>query len=72
MLDVERLKGPVAPVLTPFMDDMSLDLAGLKRNVENQVDKGMGRESGFLLAVGAGGEFPSLDHEERKRVARKR
>lgn len=69
MLDLERLKGPVAPVLTPFKDDLSLDLAGLERNVANQVNKGMGEESGFLLAVGAGGEFPSLDHAERKRVA---
>ena len=69
MLDLDRLKGPVAPVLTPFKEDMSLDLAGLKSNVANSVEKGMGRESGFLLAVGAGGEFPSLEHEERKQVA---
>jgi len=69
MLDLERLKGPVAPVLTIFKDDLSLDLEGTKSNVRNAVKKGMGKESGFLLAVGAGGEFPSLSVEERKKVA---
>lgn len=69
MIDLERLKGPVAPVLTPFKDNLSLDLKGLKSNVSHLVDKGMGADAGFLLAVGAGGEFPSLDQAERMKVA---
>jgi 4-hydroxy-tetrahydrodipicolinate synthase len=69
MIDLDRLKGPVAPVLTPFKTDLSLDVRGLGRNVAGMVERGMGKEAGFLLAVGAGGEFPSLSDEERMRVA---
>ena len=69
MLDTKKLKGPVAPVLTIFKTDLSLDLNGLKKNVRHAVEMGMGKEAGMLLAVGAGGEFPSLSHEERMLVA---
>ncbi len=69
MIELERLRGPVAPVLTPFKDNLSLDLKGLKSNVSHLVEKGMGGDGGFLLAVGAGGEFPSLNQDERMKVA---
>ncbi len=69
MLDPKRVSGPLTPVLTIFKRDLSLDLDALRRNVQHLIAKGMGRGAGVLLAVGAGGEFPSLSHEERERVA---
>ncbi len=69
MVDKEKLKGPLAPVLTIFKDDMSLDLKSLRGNLKASLGAGMGKDSGMFLVCGAGGEFPSLSHEEREAVA---
>ena len=69
MISVEKIRGPVVPILTIFKDDLSLDLDGVRSNVRHLIDSGFGQRAGVMLAVGAGGEFPSLSTDERKLVA---
>ncbi len=64
------MKGPMAPVLTIFKDDLSLDIKGIRDNLKTSLKAGMGDEAGMFLAVGAGGEFPSLRTDERQKVAK--
>ncbi|MBS3766173.1 dihydrodipicolinate synthase family protein [Candidatus Bipolaricaulota bacterium] len=66
----QKLKGPCIPVITPFNEDYSLDLDSLEANVNYLLDHGISQGRGFLLIGGAGGEFPMLDTEERKKVAK--
>jgi 4-hydroxy-tetrahydrodipicolinate synthase len=61
--------GPLAPVLTVYKDtDFSIDVDAIQENVDQQIRRGMTRGSGILLAAGAGGDFPLLTFDERKRV----
>ena len=63
------LRGPLAPVLTVYKDtDLSLDLDAIQENVDQQIRRGMTTGNGVLLAAGAGGDFPLLTFDERKRV----
>jgi 4-hydroxy-tetrahydrodipicolinate synthase len=62
------IRGPLAPVLTIYREDLSLDLDAIQENVDQQIRRGMTRGNGVLLAAGAGGDFPLLTHEERKAV----
>jgi 4-hydroxy-tetrahydrodipicolinate synthase len=64
------LRGPVVAVPTPFHDDHSLDLDGLRANLEVIVERGIRRGDGVLLVAGAAGEFPALSREERIAVMR--
>ncbi len=64
-----RWRGPVVPVLTLFNEDYSLDLGGLRRNVEYLLSAGAQVGNTVLLVCGAGGDFPVLTTEERKRVS---
>lgn len=49
---------------TPFHEDGRLDLNGLARNIERQLDQGA---TGFVVA-GCTGEFWSLDGDERRAI----
>lgn len=66
----QKLRGPCIPIMTPFNEDYSLDLESLEKNVNYLLDHGISQGRGFLLIGGAGGEFPMLDMEERKQVAK--
>ena len=66
---IKKLRGPVVPVITPFQDDLGLDLALLRDNIQFMLDRGFGMGNGVLLAGGAGGDFPMLTDEERRQVA---
>jgi 4-hydroxy-tetrahydrodipicolinate synthase len=62
------MRGPLAPVLTIYKEDLSLDLDATQENVDQQIRRGMKKGKGILLAAGAGGDFPLLRYEERKAV----
>jgi dihydrodipicolinate synthase/N-acetylneuraminate lyase len=66
----EWLRGAVVAVPTPFHDDFSLDLDALRTNIEAMIERGVRRGDGVLLVAGAGGEFPTLSHDERVAVMR--
>ncbi|HEX6868929.1 MAG TPA: dihydrodipicolinate synthase family protein [Candidatus Limnocylindrales bacterium] len=66
----EWLRGAVVAVPTPFHDDFSLDLDSLRRNIEIMIERGVRTGDGVLLVAGAGGEFPTLTHDERVAVMR--
>lgn len=69
--EVKRvLRGPMAPVLTHYKNDLSIDHASIRENVRAIVGRGLVRGQGVLLAGGAGGDFPMLTLEERKQVAK--
>lgn len=74
-MDVREVKkmyaGPLAPVLTVYgEEDLSVDLDAIQSNVEQQIERGMTKGNGTLLAAGAGGDFPLLSHDERKAVVK--
>ena len=66
----EWLRGAVVAVPTPFHDDFSLDLDSLRANIEIMIERGVRTGDGVLLVAGAGGEFPTLTHDERVAVMR--
>jgi 4-hydroxy-tetrahydrodipicolinate synthase len=68
--EVKRtLRGPMIPVITNLNDDLSVDHAAIRENVQYVVERGIVTGRGVLLAVGAGGDFPMLTLEERKTAA---
>ena len=60
----ERLKGVIAFPVTPFHDDYSLDLDGLRQNVRGMLQAPIHA----LVAAGGTGELYSLTQEEAKAV----
>ena len=72
MLTIEQIKerwqGVVVPLVTPFKQDKSLDLDALKVNIQWILDRGAGMGNTILLAAGSGGDFTSMNVEERKQV----
>jgi dihydrodipicolinate synthase/N-acetylneuraminate lyase len=62
------LRGPVVAVATPFKEDFSLDLAALQDNIRFMIEGGVRTGDGVLLVGAAGGEFPSLNADERKAI----
>jgi len=62
------MRGPLAPVLTIYKDNLSLDLDATQENVDQMIRRGMVKGKGVLLAAGAGGDFPLLSYDERKAV----
>ena len=55
------LRGAMAALITPFEDDFSLDVAGLRSVVKHVIDGGV---TG-VMTTGGTGEFPSLSRDER-------
>lgn len=74
MLTVEELRarwqGAVIPVVTPFKEDRSIDFAALENNIAWLMDKGARTGNSIFLAAGSGGDFTSMNLEERKQVIR--
>ncbi len=56
--------GAITAMVTPFQPDGSLDLEGLRKNVEFQISSGI---SG-LVPLGTTGESPTISEEERVEV----
>ncbi len=73
-MDIQKVKallrGPVAPVLTVFDEDGTVNLDAVQFNVDQQIRRGLVAGKGTLLAAGAGGDFPLLTLEERQAVIR--
>jgi len=63
-MKVERLKGIIAPITTPFTKDGEVDYAGLKKNMEFYAKSGI---HGYL-ALGSNGENKSLTNDEKVKV----
>ena len=60
---VERLKGSITALITPFKNG-EIDEAAFKRLVEWQIAEG----THGLVPVGTTGESPTLSHKEHMRV----
>ena len=58
------LQGTWTALLTPFPEDDMVDIEGLKKNVNFQIEQGV---TG-VLAVGTSGESPTLSWEEHNKV----
>jgi 4-hydroxy-tetrahydrodipicolinate synthase len=63
-----RWHGVVIPVVTPFHEDRSLDLRGLRANIRWLIEKGARVGNTILLAAGSGGDFTTMTVDERKQV----
>src|SRR6266566_734472 len=60
-----RWRGVLAPLVTPFLQDGSLDLDSLRRNVAWLIERGARQGNTVLLAAGSGGDFPMMNLQER-------
>ena len=60
----ERMRGVFALLVTPFKDNLDLDLEGLRQNVDFLIENGVPG----LIPTGSTGEFSSLTLEEHKEV----
>ncbi|MBI2580950.1 4-hydroxy-tetrahydrodipicolinate synthase [Candidatus Woesearchaeota archaeon] len=58
------MEGAITAMVTPFKQDGSLDIAGLEKNVEFQIQQGI---SG-LVPLGTTGESPTVSEEERETI----
>lgn len=68
--DVKKtIKGVTAVLVTPFKEDLNVDFAGLRSNVQFLINKGLVYGSGLLVPNGSTGECFSLTIEQRKEVA---
>src|SRR6266849_2758826 len=65
-----RWRGVVAPLVTPFKQDGSLDLDALRTNVQWLLDRGARQGNTIFLVGGSGGDFTTMNLEERKQVIR--
>jgi 4-hydroxy-tetrahydrodipicolinate synthase len=65
-----RWRGVLAPLVTPFRPDGGVDLAALAVNVQWLLDRGATLGNTILLAAGSGGDFTSMNLDERKQVIR--
>src|SRR5260370_20540211 len=63
-----RWCGVVAPLVTPFTAQGTLDLAALRTNARWLLDRGARQGNTILLAGGSGGDFSVMTLEERKQV----
>jgi 4-hydroxy-tetrahydrodipicolinate synthase len=64
------LQGVVIAMITPMQDDHSVDLGGMRRNIEIAVEAGVTNGRGALIVGGGGGELAHLTYEERVGIAR--
>ena len=64
----KRWQGVVIPLITPFQEDLSLDLPALERNLQWLIEKGARLGNTVFLAAGSGGDFSVMSTEERKQV----
>lgn len=59
-----KLEGAFTALITPFKDSGAIDEQGLRRNVNFQIERGIGG----LVPCGTTGESATLTHAEHKRV----
>ena len=64
-MKVRDFSGCHIPLITPFKDDFSLDIDGLKRLVNYLIEE---EKVDGLVPCGTTGESPTLDHDEHNRV----
>ena len=71
MKDIEKvLRGPVVTLVTPYKENLDVDVEGLKSNVRWIIDEGIKDGSGVLKAAVVGGDFFLLTTDERKAVVK--
>src|SRR3954471_11575621 len=63
-----ELAGAMISVVTPATPDYQLDLDTYRKNLEFMVAGGSVAGDAVLLVAAAGGEFPMLSTEERKKL----
>lgn len=63
-----QLHGPGALISTVFDDNDELDLDALTSNIRNIIDRGIGKNDGFLIAPCGDGEYVTLSPEEHRLV----
>lgn len=66
----ERWHGVVAPLVTPFGADGSVDLGALRANVEWLLERGARHGNTIFLIAGSGGDWPMMNLHERTSVIR--
>ncbi len=66
----QTFRGPMIAVITHLNDDLSINHAAIRENINYVIEHGFGRGHGALLGVGAGGDFPMLSLDERKAAAK--
>lgn len=64
------LRGAVIPLVTIFSQDGSLDLPATAAHAEWIIERGARHGNAVFLVAGSGGDFTSMDLDERKRVIR--
>lgn len=64
----ELLRGPAALVMTPFHQDLSLNLEALTQNIRYMTDAGLRRGRGFLVVPCGTGEYVSLTRDEHRQM----
>ena len=64
----QNLCGAVIAAVTPMHEDFSVDLDGMRSNVERAVADGVVNGKGAFLIAGGGGEIPFLTADERVAV----
>lgn len=63
---IERLRGAMSAIITPFDDRGEVDIPALEKLVDAQIEHGIDG----LVACGTTGETPTLDASEQERVIR--
>lgn len=53
-------------LVTPFLDDLSIDIEGLRKNIQFQIES---KTEGVVL-LGTTGEAPTIENEEKKELIR--
>lgn len=61
---MEHLRGTGVALITPFNDDLSLDLKGLQRVVEHSIDGGVD----YLVVLGTTAETATLNADEKSKI----
>jgi len=63
---IEKLKGAMSALITPFDDNDEVDVPALEKIVDAQIERGIDG----LVACGTTGETPTLSADEQERVIR--
>ncbi|MFH0786296.1 MAG: 4-hydroxy-tetrahydrodipicolinate synthase [Pseudomonadota bacterium] len=64
-MEIRDFSGCHIPLVTPFKDDFSLDIDGLRRLINYLIEE---EKVDGLVPCGTTGESPTLDHEEHNKV----
>jgi len=71
-MEIERLrkvlKGVCAVMVTPFDEELKVDIDSLRRQVRFLINNGIREGRGVIISTGSTGECPMLTTEERKKI----